>query len=178
MPEPAGETEATLETAPQTVTSTAEGTDQTAPTVYGEDGQPRETVPAAAAVRTWLRPLDGELLRGQGYGFDPTTEDYRYHRGADLAAAPGEAVRCAGAGTVREAREDGFWGGLVTVDHGEGWVSVYRGLMPEVSPGQAVEAGTVLGRVRESVPGEAAQDSHVHVELLLEEESQDPALWL
>lgn len=148
---------------------------------YGEDGQPRtepEVATVTAGPLTFVLPVDGEITRGYGYDYDPTTEDYRFHRGVDLAALSGTPVLCAATGKVTAAAEDAYWGGIVTVDHGGGWSSAYRGLEPAVQVGDTVEAGTVLGHVCTNIPAEAAQSGHIHVELALEGDSVDPSAWL
>ncbi|MDO4732931.1 MAG: M23 family metallopeptidase, partial [Bacillota bacterium] len=126
----------------------------------------------------FVMPVNGEIQRGQGYDYDPSTEDYRFHRGLDLAAEPGEPVFCLAAGKVTAAAKDAYWGGIVVVDHGGGWSSAYRGLEPAVEAGDSLEAGAVLGRVLPSVPAEAAQTPHLHLELSLEGTSLDPTAWL
>lgn len=68
----------------------------------------------------------------------------RGHRGVDLAAAPGEAVRAAGAGTVA------FVGlvagrGVVSVDHPGGLRTTYEPVTPSVALGAVVVRGSPLG---------------------------------
>ncbi|HWH33585.1 MAG TPA: M23 family metallopeptidase [Egibacteraceae bacterium] len=95
----------------------------------------------AAAV---LPPVAGPVTRG----FDPPPVPYAAgHRGVDLDAAPGEAVRAVLPGVVR------FEGtvarvGWVSVDHGGGLVTTYGPLDPRlVAAGGRVRAGDVLGLV-------------------------------
>jgi len=150
---------------------------------YSEDGQTLrqpepEAVRVSAGALELVMPVNGAILRGQGYDYDPSTEDYRFHRGIDLSAAAGDPVFCAAAGKVTAAAEDAYWGGVVVVDHGGGLSSAYRGLEPSVEVGQQLEAGSLLGRVLSTIPAEAAQESHIHVELSLEGDSVDPSAWL
>lgn len=68
------------------------------------------------------------------------------HRGADLAAAPGEAVRASAAGTVH------FVGSVagrpsLSVDHGGGVRTTYTPAVGTVARGQAVAQGEVIGTV-------------------------------
>ena len=134
---------------------------------------------AEAAVRHFSTPLalPAALLRGHGYGYDVNNEDYRFHAGIDLAADVGTSVYAAAAGTVTEAAADAYWSGVVTVDHGGGWRSVYRCLEPAVRAGESVAAGGLLGQVSPA-PAEGAEPTHIHFELELNGESQDPAPWL
>jgi murein DD-endopeptidase MepM/ murein hydrolase activator NlpD len=98
--------------------------------------------------QTWVLPLPGEPM--VVHGFDPPAQRWSAgHRGVDLAAADGAAVRAAGAGVVGYA---GLVAGVpvVTVVHGE-LRTTYQPVRATVRPGQAVTAGARLGRLR--LPG-------------------------
>jgi murein DD-endopeptidase MepM/ murein hydrolase activator NlpD len=89
----------------------------------------------------WSRPVDGAVTRP----FDPPPDRYGAgHRGADLAGAPGSAVRAAGDGVVAFA---GMVAGrpVVSVDHAGGLRTTYEPVDPVVGAGQPVTRGTVLG---------------------------------
>ncbi|MFZ3451678.1 M23 family metallopeptidase [Arthrobacter sp. 7Tela_A1] len=80
-------------------------------------------------------------------GFDkPAQRWLAGHRGADLSAAAGTAVRSPAAGTVRFA---GYVvdRAVLTVDHGSGLVSSFEPVVSTLSPGEAVAAGQPLGLV-------------------------------
>jgi murein DD-endopeptidase MepM/ murein hydrolase activator NlpD len=103
--------------------------------------------PPAEATRhgsAALRPVPGAVLRP----FDPPDTPYGAgHRGVDLQAAPGDAVRSALDGVVA------FSGlvagaGWVTVRHGGGLETTYGLLDPRVvGAGHRVARGGVLGRL-------------------------------
>jgi len=143
--------------------------------------EPESSVPVLAAALTFTSPVaqgdGGTLLRGYGYSWDPTTEDYRFHRGLDLALVPGGPVYAAAAGMVTQAEEDAYWGGIVAIEHAPGCYSIYKGLSAVVSPGDSVSAGTLIGH-QISCPAELGEDSHVHVEAQLNGESVDPSEYL
>ena len=103
--------------------------------------------PSFAAERSgWVRPTTGELqvLRG----FDKPVQRWdEGHRGVDLAATTPE-VRSPAEGTVV------FVGKVVdrtvvTVEHGEGKRSTFEPVTPQVSRGEKVAAGQVIGTVVE-----------------------------
>jgi len=181
---PPAETADTAEVAPVQTQPPAQ-TD--APSAYPQ--VPDDTVPVLAdpsvsAAIEAAQPPDllppvayTALQRGYGYGYNPNTEDYRFHRGSDLPAAEGTAVAAAVAGTVAEAYEDAYWGGVVVLAHEGGWHTVYRCLAPAVKVGDAVEAGSCIGYVA-AAPAEAVQESHLHLELEKDGESRDPAAYL
>ena len=71
------------------------------------------------------------------------------HFGIDLAAPEGAPVRAAAGGVVRLAERDlYFTGGTIILDHGHGLTTTYLHLSKlDVTPGQTVERGAVIGRV-------------------------------
>ena len=162
------------------------------PTLTGDnqpdDGESRPSDPdtivdpdataANAAPPTWVEPLSGEIGRAYGFSYDPTYNDYRFHHGFDLMAEPGTAVYAAASGTVVISREDGFWGGIVTIDHGGGWKSIYRCLTPDVVYGDTPEGGEIIGYIQETTTAEGGQEAHLHFERYLNDEEVDPAEWI
>jgi murein DD-endopeptidase MepM/ murein hydrolase activator NlpD len=100
--------------------------------------------------------------------FDPPATTYGPgHRGVDLAAESGQPVRSAMSGEVAFA---GVVAGVgwITVDHGGGLETTYGDVAPrEVSTGDAVRAGQVLGRL-------AADASHLDWGASLRDDYLDP----
>ncbi|WP_442902686.1 M23 family metallopeptidase [Gordonia sp. HS-NH1] len=74
------------------------------------------------------------------------------HRGVDLAAGPGQAVRAAGAGRVRFA---GTVAGrpLVSVSHPDGVITTYEPVEAGVDAGDHVSRGEIIGTVIGGHPG-------------------------
>ncbi|MBR5430270.1 MAG: M23 family metallopeptidase [Firmicutes bacterium] len=135
-----------------------------------EDGQARHT-----AQIDLSRVISGEarIIRPYGYDYNPNTEDYRFHRGCDLAAAAGQPLFAPAAGRVSQAEEDGYWGGVVVIDHG-GWSTVLRCVTPRVEAGSTVTAGDFVASAAPA-PAEAAEDAHFHLEVEAQGQSLDPA---
>lgn len=77
------------------------------------------------------------------------------HRGVDLAAAPGQAVRAAGAGIVVFV---GTVGGkpVVSIDHDGGLRTTYEPVTSSVVEGRRVERGSPIGVVEAGHPECAA----------------------
>lgn len=108
--------------------------------------------------------------------FSSTMADYRTHNGVDFLGAEGDDVASVGEGDVISVKKDAVWGNCVTVDHGDGVVSTLCGLADDdklVAEGTHVYTGTVLGRVGE-VPVEAAENSHIHLEVRYNDVLMDP----
>ncbi|MBQ3287367.1 MAG: M23 family metallopeptidase [Firmicutes bacterium] len=140
-----------------------------------EDGS--EAAPRTEPKIDLHRLVTGQaaIIRPYGFDFNPNTEDFRFHRGSDLAAAQGQPVFAPAAGTVRQAEEDAYWGGLLIIDH-EGWSTVLRCVTPRVEAGTQVQAGDFIASVAPA-PAEAAEESHFHVEVESEGSSLDPVFY-
>jgi murein DD-endopeptidase MepM/ murein hydrolase activator NlpD len=106
---------------------------------------PTARAAATATPGRWSWPLDGQpsVVRG----FEVPSEPWLAgHRGVDLRASPGEAVRAAGAGEVTFA---GWVGGVpsVAVTHDDGLRTTYQPVLAVVTTGDVVARGAILGRV-------------------------------
>ncbi len=128
-------------------------------------------------------PVVGELERGhdlQRLHYDVTLRDWRTHEGIDILAPMGTTVFAARAGSVSRVEEDGLYGTVVTVDHGDGSSTLYANLaaQPAVAPGDWVEAGSVIGAVGDTALCEIGQDTHLHFAVFLDGESIDPLDYL
>jgi hypothetical protein len=98
---------------------------------------------APARATVWRRPVAGAVLRSFAYGPDPFRRGW--HRGVDLAAAPGSAVRAACSGTVATARPVAGAQGVVTLLCGRWRVTHLPLVAIAVRPGAHVHAGARLG---------------------------------
>lgn len=102
--------------------------------------------------------------------------EYR-HRGLDIAAKQGTPVRAAAPGVVTLADESfHLHGKTVIIDHGQGTSGLYLHMSAiEVSPGEAVAQGEVIGRV--GATG-IATGPHLHYAVYAYHEAVDPRFWL
>ena len=140
-----------------------------------------EPLPAEPPLTVW--PVVGELERGhdlQRLHYDVTLRDWRTHEGVDILAPLGETVFAVRAGTVSSVEEDGLYGTVVILDHGDGSSTLYANLaaQPAVAPGDWVEAGSVIGAVGDTALCEIGQGTHLHFAVFLDGESIDPLDYL
>jgi murein DD-endopeptidase MepM/ murein hydrolase activator NlpD len=106
-------------------------------------GGAAESLPPFPADGGYVWPLDGvpPVLRR----FDPPPQPWLPgHRGVDLGAGPGSAVRAAGDGTVVFAGMVAGRG-VVSVEHAGGLRTTYQPVHLGVATGHAVTAGAPLG---------------------------------
>lgn len=98
---------------------------------------------------TWLRPCSYTYLSSPfGFRTSPTSGASTYHQGVDLAAPAGTPVYATRAGVVTATTYSNSAGYYVTINHGDGFSSIYMHLNNYVvSSGQAVSAGQLIGYV-------------------------------
>ena len=140
-----------------------------------------ETNPVANEPIVWIEPVSGEIQKRYSEGelvYSETMNDYRTHNGIDISASDGTAVVSVADGTVKDVRVDPLWGTVVSVDHGNGIVSVYKNLsntLPEgIEIGAFVEEGGVVGAVSSGALVEIGEASHLHLEVIANGEVVDP----
>jgi len=166
---------------------TAAGTDSAA----GEPDSSRKSAAAAAilegddavranaaSLRVW--PVSGSALTGYSadkLSYNATMKDWRTHEGVDLAAADGESVKAACAGTVTAVYDDEFLGTTVVLTHAGGYSTQYSNLaaVPAVKVGDTVEAGEVIGSVGGTAILEAGEEPHLHFAVFSNGEAMDPS---
>ena len=99
--------------------------------------------------------------------YSNTMEDYRTHNGIDICAMPGEGVMAAADGIVEAVYQDPLMGYTVVISHDGDAKTVYQNLAEkiEVSVGDTVDSGEVIGAIGESAIIEIAEEPHLHFEM-------------
>lgn len=121
-------------------------------------------------------PAHGILTSGYGMRRDPLTGARSFHRGVDIAAAPGQPVHATADGLVVRAGRLGGLGRAVVVAHGFGTTTRYGHLARlTVAPGDEVKRGDVLGLV-----GNTGRSTgyHLHYEVHVDGRPVDPTAYL
>lgn len=108
---------------------------------YGSPDNPSGTV--------WMVPCTYSRVSSPfGYRWHPTTGEYSMHKGVDLAAPKGTPIYATRSGYVNVATYHSTAGNYVTINHRDGYTSVYMHMTHYVvSPGQEVKAGQLIGYV-------------------------------
>ena len=102
---------------------------------------------APASSGSWKIPCNyTKLTSAFGYRDAPTAGASTYHQGVDLAGAEGTPIYASRAGTVTTATFGKSAGYYVTINHGDGFSSVYMHMTHYVvSKGTKVSQGQVIG---------------------------------
>ena len=127
----------------------------------------------------YVFPVNGEIAKSYSdtsLQYSETYGDMRLHRGMDILCGEGTAVSVAASGTVTAVEESAELGTVITVDHENSITTRYACIKDaKVAPGDKVAAGDILGTTGE-IPGECAEKSHLHFEVLKDGKPYDPAL--
>lgn len=97
----------------------------------------------------WLRPCSYTYMSSPfGFRTSPTSGASGYHQGVDLAAPANTPIYASRGGVVTTATYSNNAGYYVTINHGDGFSSIYMHMNNYVvSSGQAVSAGQLIGYV-------------------------------
>jgi murein DD-endopeptidase MepM/ murein hydrolase activator NlpD len=119
------------------------------------------------------RPINGGWISSYyGNRIDPFTGKKAFHRGIDLAGKAGSGVYSVADGIVTWIGERSGYGGLVEVDHGNGYVTRYaHNKTIKVKVGDKVNKGQVL-----ALMGSTGRSTgpHVHFEILRDGKNINP----
>ncbi|MGL5830495.1 MAG: M23 family metallopeptidase [Angustibacter sp.] len=122
----------------------------------------------------WVAPTKGRISSDFGTREDPVTGQTRMHNGTDFAAACGEPIMAASAGTVVSVESSSSYGNLLTLDHGGGVTSRYAHMSDSgifVTAGATVTAGQKIAAIGNNGKSTGC---HLHFELKVNGEFVDP----
>ena len=89
-----------------------------------------------------------KITDAYGYRIHPLSGTKKWHNGVDFAAGEGTAIYATKAGTVTSATYNEAYGYMVTINHGDGYSSLYGHMTNYiVSVGDTVSAGQTIGYV-------------------------------
>ena len=121
---------------------------------------------------------DGSVRLSSGFGQrrDPFTGRTRWHKGVDFSGKLGQPIAATAAGVVSTVDHHPAFGGLVEINHGQGWITRYAHVDTKlVEVGEYVEKGqhiALMGRTGR------ATGVHLHYEVLKGNKQLDPARFL
>lgn len=136
----------------------------------------KATEPTFKKSSSFVAPSSGEIIKGFSVSpiFDETMGDWRSHPGTDYAVSENGEVKAIGNGRVSKVLSDPNWGYVIEIDCGE-FTARYCGLLQgtTVKINSLVSQGDTIGKVG-TIPCESAEDSHIHLEIIKDDDRIDP----
>lgn len=127
-------------------------------------------------------PVEGSVVysfSGDNLIYNEILSDWRTHDGIDISCDKDSAIYAAAPGVVTDIY-DNTLGKNVKIDHQNGYITVYANLSDqiELSVGDSVEEGTLIGKIGSESIGDFSTEPHLHFELLCNDKYLDPTEFL
>lgn len=124
----------------------------------------------------FIVPVDGVIGSGYGERIDPFTKVLKLHKGIDIEANQGAAIKAAQTGEVLEASKDPTLGNYIKLKHDGGFTTVYAHCSQLlVKKGQKVKQGDIIARVGNTG---ASIGAHLHFEIWQDGKAADPTSYI
>lgn len=161
---------------------TGSSVESVVPPENSSEGENNDNEQVVVTPEGMIAPVESvSILTEHGFYENTTLGHYAEHKGVDFHAAVGVEVLAVEDGVIESIyREDMLLGTEITIDHGDGLKSVYR-FVTEVDglkAGDRVKKGDVIATVAEPTGSEYKFGSHLHFEILKNNVSIDPAVYL
>ena len=128
-------------------------------------------------------PVEGEILREFAKDklvYSETLQEWVVHNGIDIKADKTTVVKASSNGKVSSIKNDPRYGLTVTIEHSNGFKTVYANLLTAefVTEGEVVEAGQTIGTVGNTATFEILDEAHLHFEIIKDGEYLDPSIYI
>ncbi len=172
--------------AEETVAGETENTDNddqsSEKSIAQESNEEQETIEEEVKL-SFIMPVEGEIQKEYAKDnlvYSETLKEWVTHTGIDIKADKTTVVKASEAGTVTAIKNDPRYGITVIIEHANGYETRYANLLTAefVTVGEEVSQGQTIGTVGNTGAFEVLDDYHLHFELLIDGEYQDPTLYL
>lgn len=144
---------------------------------------PNEPEVPVVSVITFISPIENPTLVedfSDTMVWSATLKRYESHKAIDYFAEEGTSVMAVYDGEVESVENDVIKGITVTINHGDGLKTIYNSLGEDVNVtvGDKVLKGQVIGSVSVSNRQEYKEGAHLHFEVSLNGEKVNPLKYL
>lgn len=131
----------------------------------------------------FMAPVAGDIMTDyadESLVYSNTLKEWTTHLGIDIKAEKASTVVASEAGTVKSIKNDPRYGLSITIEHDDGYRTVYSSLLSSefVNEGDTVEKGQTIGTVGESASFEVSEAPHLHFEVYKDGNSVNPTTLL
>lgn len=144
---------------------------------------PKETVPVVIPDPSFIKPVEGEIIKEyskENLIYSETLKEWTTHTGIDISADLATVVKATAEGTVKSIKNDPRYGITVIIEHVNGYETRYSNLLTAefVTIGENVTQGQTIGTVGSTASFEVLDKSHLHFEILKNNEYLDPTSYI
>ena len=144
-----------------------------------KEGDSQEVIKLFGKAPEFVMPVEGKIIMDFAMDrllYSKTLDEWRTHTGIDIAAPRGNAVKTVGDGYIKEIKEDPCYGITITIDHENGYKTIYSNLASDsmVSVNQKVKAGDAISSVGNTAIFECMDPPHLHFEVYKSDKLVDP----
>jgi len=141
-----------------------------------------QSIPVVNNPIVYVMPLQngstGQEFSVEKLVYNKTLNQWRTHNGVDVMGEKGQEVLAVYDGKVTGVEVTTLEGTIITIDHGQGLVAVYKGLQnATVEVDDTVEKGQKIGEIG-TMMTESLEGYHVHLEMMLNGKLVDPMDYL
>ena len=128
-------------------------------------------------------PVSGSIMKefaDNKLVYSSTLDVWTTHNGIDISADKTTVVKASADGTVKSIKNDPRYGLTVIIEHTNGYKTVYSNLLSTefVVEGEKVKQGQSIGTVGNTAAFEVSEESHLHFEILKNNEQLNPELYI
>lgn len=132
---------------------------------------------------SFIKPVEGEIIKEFAKDklvYSQTLQEWVTHTGIDIKADKTTVVKSTEEGTVKSIKNDPRYGITVIIEHDDGFKTIYSNLLTAefVKEGEKVKQGQTIGTVGNTAMFEISDESHLHFEMLKDNENIDPLLYI
>ena len=131
---------------------------------------------------SFMAPVAGEISKDFASDtliYSNTLEEWTTHLGIDIKAERTSVVVASEVGKVESIKSDPRYGLTITIDHGNGYKTIYSNLLTTefVQTGETVEKGQTIATVGDTASFEVLDEPHLHFEMYINGEAVNPTLY-
>lgn len=131
----------------------------------------------------FIKPVEGEEISNFSMNsliYSNTLQEWITHRGIDIKAEKGTEVKASKSGKVKLVNTDPRYGVSITIEHNEGFTTVYSCMLDTVNlkEGDSVEQGQTIGHIGNSGVFEVSDGMHLHFEMLKNGDYVNPDIYI
>lgn len=143
----------------------------------------KEEVPETKKDITFIKPVEGDIIceyAKDNLIYSETLKEWITHTAVDIKADKTSVIKAAADGVVKTIVNDPRYGLTIIISHDDGYETIYSNLLTAefVVEGEEVSQGQTIGTAGNTAAFESSMESHLHFELLKDEEYLDPTIYL